>query len=175
MEKLAANNFFVVRFRRWLSESASGHFPRIDAFCNRSNRGRLLFCGDCEYMCVHLTEFFSFMCLLHNYIERKGKSAVSKRPSIKCGCEYIVHLRQTSREANAPWGITACNLHHTNGCNPTKSSHLTCTQRGKKQWVPVLDTLVGQIGEVPTSAVTRANLQQVRTGFAGVRNDVHVS
>ena len=126
-------------------------------------------------MCVHLTEFFNFVCSLHNDIERKGKSAVPKRASIKCGCEYRVHLRQTSRGANSPWVITACNLHHTNGCNPTKSTHLACTQRGKKQWAPVLDALVNQIGEVPTSAVTRANLLQVPSGFAGVRNYVHLS
>ena len=106
-------------------------------------------------MCVHLTEFFNFVCSLHNDIERKGKSAVPKRASIKCGCEYRVCLAQTRREPNAPWVITACNLDHTNGCHPTKSTHLACTQRGKKQWAPVLDALVNQIGEVPTSAVTQ--------------------
>ncbi len=44
MNKMAKNNFFVVliRFRRASGESASsGHLPRVDAFCSRSNRGRL--------------------------------------------------------------------------------------------------------------------------------------
>ncbi len=41
MEKLAENIFFVVRFMRALTESASGNLPRVDAFCNRSNWGRL--------------------------------------------------------------------------------------------------------------------------------------
>ena len=41
MNKMAAKNFFVVRFKRALSVSASGHLPRVDAFCNRSSWGRL--------------------------------------------------------------------------------------------------------------------------------------
>ncbi len=41
MNKMAANIFFVVRFRRASGESASGHLARVDAFCNRSNWGRL--------------------------------------------------------------------------------------------------------------------------------------
>ena len=28
------------------------------------------FCGDCGYMCVHLTEFFNFICSLHNNMHR---------------------------------------------------------------------------------------------------------
>ncbi len=126
-------------------------------------------------MCVHLTDFFNFICFLHNNIERKGKRAVSKRRSIKCGCEYRVSLVQTRREPNAPWQIRACNLQHTNSCHPTPSSHLVCTVRGKKQYDPVLDSMMGQVGEVPTSAMTRSNLQQVSTGLAGVRNCVPVS
>ena len=41
MVKLAERQFFVVRCKRALNESASGNLPRIDAFCNRSNGGRL--------------------------------------------------------------------------------------------------------------------------------------
>ncbi len=47
MEKLAANFFFVVRFRRALSECVGGVrslMPMragVDAFCNRSSWGRL--------------------------------------------------------------------------------------------------------------------------------------
>ena len=79
-----------------------------------------------------------------------------------------MQLRKPSREPNTQWKILVCKLQHTNGCNPTKSLYFACTQRSKQQFVPVLDTLVGQIGDVPTSAVTRANLQQVPTGIAGV-------
>jgi hypothetical protein len=104
---------------------------------------------------VHVTEVFNFTCLLHNYIEGLGTEAAFKRQSIKCGCEYFVQLRKPSREPNAPWRITVCKLQHTNGWTPTQSSHLVCTQRGKKQFAPVLDAMVGQSGEVPTSSVTR--------------------
>jgi hypothetical protein len=88
-------------------------------------------------------------------------------PIIKCGCEYRVHLDKYSREPNAPWRITVCKLEHTYGCKPTLSSVIVCTQRGKKQYEPVFDAMLGHIGEVPTSSVTRADLKQVRTGFDG--------
>ena len=169
MKIMADRNFFVVRFMLRGVESASRYLPRLDAYCNRSSWGRLY------SMRVHVTVVFNFTCLLHNYFEGISKEAVYKNQTIKCGCDYFVQLRKPSREPNTPWKIMVCKLQHTNGCNPTKSSHLACTQRGKKQWVPVLDALVGQIGEVQTSAVTRANLLQVPCGFAGVRNYVHVS
>ena len=41
MNKLAANNFFVVRFKRGSAGESSGHLARVDACCNRSDRGRL--------------------------------------------------------------------------------------------------------------------------------------
>ena len=41
MKIMADRNFFVVRFRRELSGSASRHLPRVHAFCNRSSWGRL--------------------------------------------------------------------------------------------------------------------------------------
>ena len=41
MVKLAERQFFVVRFKRALNESASGNLPRVYAFCNRSSWGRL--------------------------------------------------------------------------------------------------------------------------------------
>ena len=43
----------------------------------------------------------------------KGKEAVVKKQSIKCGSEYFVQLRKPSREPNAPWRITQWGyMHH---------------------------------------------------------------
>ena len=41
LNKMAANNFFVVRFKRGSARESSGHLARVDACCNRSYRGRL--------------------------------------------------------------------------------------------------------------------------------------